>query len=393
MSRKTDLLRLVRFKFILGLALVAGLGLSHRLWFGERSLPVVPVFSAWPFSGLDFYLTCLLMIFTSVAVFSSRPKYPLLGVVLTAILLMLGDLNRFQPWFYQYIFLFGVLTFGYFRQGKTSGFEDTFNACQASFSGMYIWAGIQKLNVNFVMDTVPWLLSPLGGQPAGMILTFIGVCAAVFEITVGVFLLTNRFRKIGIYMSLAMHAFLLLTLGPLGHNWNSVVWPWNLAMPALIFVLFMDFKTVDVRQILLPRTFAHGAVFLAFLILPAFSFLGLWDSYLSFRLYSGNTQNAKIVFPLSDLQSLPEKLKQRADLGHLNLNNWAFGELNVPAYPEERYFVGVMKQVCGYLKADSQASLIIDRVPDWYTGKFDRATFSCADLSPRISQDAQADGN
>ena len=35
-----------------------------------------------------------------------------------------------------------------------------------------------------------------------------------------------------------VHLAALLFLGPLGHNYNWVVWPWNLAMIGLVWALF-----------------------------------------------------------------------------------------------------------------------------------------------------------
>jgi hypothetical protein len=62
-----------------------------------------------------------------------------------------------------------------------------------------------------------------------------GMLVPAFEILIGIALLNKGFRKLGVIMAVSMSLFLLTVLGPLGHNWNSVVWPWDIAMVENIF--------------------------------------------------------------------------------------------------------------------------------------------------------------
>jgi hypothetical protein len=75
--------------------------------------------------------------------------------------------------------------------------------------------------------------------------------------------------------------------------------------------------------------------------MPALSFLNLWDHYLSSALYSGN-RNSGVVYVSDDVfDRLPDSIEdyvndEGAGRNGLDINEWSFGELNVPSYPEIR---------------------------------------------------------
>ena len=63
------------------------------------------------------------------------------------------------------------------------------------------------------------------------------VACAPFINGIGLLLWAPRLRLTAIIAEVVVHGSALLFLGPLGYNYNWVVWPWNLAMPALLWVL------------------------------------------------------------------------------------------------------------------------------------------------------------
>ncbi|HMO02628.1 MAG TPA: hypothetical protein PKD37_03570 [Oligoflexia bacterium] len=122
-----------------------------------------------------------------------------------------------------------------------------------------------------------------------------GLFVPFIEIWIGVGLITQKYRTKAIWLAFAMCFFVLLTIGPLGHNWNSVVWPWNVMMAISVFVLFVDTEAILPRDILWVKNFFfHKIVLIMFGILPLFSFFNLWDSYLSWSLYSGAINDAAL---------------------------------------------------------------------------------------------------
>ena len=82
------------------------------------------------------------------------------------------------------------------------------------------------------------------------------------------------------------------------------------------------------------RSFSLGfalraAVLVLFAFMPLFNFFGLWDSYLSSSLYSGASKRAYVL-------EWDGSQWQTTRIGDLSE-----GELNAPAYPEERIFKNV----------------------------------------------------
>jgi uncharacterized membrane protein len=66
--------------------------------------------------------------------------------------------------------------------------------------------------------------------------------------------LPARLRWAAIGAVAVVHLTALLFLGPLGYNYDVVVWPWNLAMLGLVIVLFAMPPEARIR-----RTFSEFA--------------------------------------------------------------------------------------------------------------------------------------
>ena len=72
---------------------------------------------------------------------------------------------------------------------------------------------------------------------------------------------------------------ILASVGPWGHNYNNVVWPWNVAMGTFVILLFAQEKGVSPKDVLWNGKFAFQMlVLILFGILPAFSLFNLWDA-------------------------------------------------------------------------------------------------------------------
>jgi hypothetical protein len=194
------------------------------------------------------------------------------------------------------------------------------------------------------------------------------------ETTVGAALLINPVRTVGVVLAVAMHLFILVCIGPFGQNWNTVVWPWNLAMIALVVILFGDARRLEPGRLLWgpPRAVFPKVVLLLFGVMPLLSFVGRWDLYLSSALYSDNTPKASLEFGGEFYRSLPEKVRDATtpwdppDRHALDLSKWSMAELNVPAYPAERVFRGVGREVARRTSTqpDREVVLQIDGRPD-----------------------------
>jgi hypothetical protein len=183
-----------------------------------------------------------------------------------------------------------------------------------------------------------------------------------------------------------MHGFILIVIGPLGRNFNVAVWPWNLAMMAFLLILFLR-RTEEPapRGIIWGYAFAfQKIVLLLFGFIPALSFFNLWDQYLSSALYSGN-RDSGIVYVTDDVfNRLPDTVEDYVyedgpNRNLLDINNWSFGELNVPSFPESRICRNVAKQICGYAADGSGVELIIQGKLAFVNGER-RRVYQCPGL-------------
>src|SRR5207302_8646829 len=102
--------------------------------------------------------------------------------------------------------------------------------------------------------TGPWLLEPIGWA-APAVRGWIGPMAYLvppLEITLGLGLLIPLLRERVVPMAVVMHALVLGVL--VWRGWNTVVWPWNVAMALLVVILFRGTsRHVPARAILGSR--------------------------------------------------------------------------------------------------------------------------------------------
>ncbi len=350
-------------KITLAVAMLCGLMLSPRLWLTDRTYPQVPVWDALsPLPPpLDWLLLGGVVAALGAIGVAPRPRLALCVFVGIAALYSLWDQTRWQPWFYQYLFMFAVLAFGPAPDDEEHA-QAGLNACRLIVASIYVWSGLQKLNVNFAGDTFPWLLEPvlrLLPDSWHEQVTGCGWIAAFVECAIGFGLLVWPLRLVAVVGALAMHALILFCLGPWGHAWNTIVWPWNLAMMVLVVVLFARTRPVKPWQIVWPRRSLVAPVTLVlFGIMPLFNFFECWDSYLSGALYSSNTPDARFLISQEVFDHLSAEARehaQRREVGpedidpdcpyELDLVSWSMAEMNVPPYPAARVFRGVARRL------------------------------------------------
>jgi hypothetical protein len=372
--------RLLLTKAVVAAAFLAGLLLSRKLWLTSRSFPHAPVAEWLPAvrPPFDFVVYGLLIALLLAIAVLPRPRWFIVAFVALAAGWMLWDQSRWQPWVYQYLFMLAALALYPWKAGRDVRAEErALNACRVIVAFTYLYSGLQKLNNNFFADTAVWLLEPIVRavpESVGEVLMSARVVIPFVETTIGAALLINPVRTIGVAMAIAMHLFILASIGPFGHNWNTTVWPWNLAMIALVVILFGRVGWLDPARLLWgpPRAVFPKVVLLLFGVMPLLSFLGRWDLYLSSALYSGNTPRATLEFGGEFYGSLPERVREVCypwdppGRQGVALLDWSMSELNVPPYPAERVFRSVGREVArrASTQADREVVLQIDSRPN-----------------------------
>jgi hypothetical protein len=365
-------------------AFAAGLLVALRLFLGTRSYPRAPVLDSWPLLAPPFdliVLGALLAALCGVAL-APRPRWWAAAATVLALVLAVEDQSRWQPWFYQYVVMLAALAVA--RDG-----DDASAAWRAVLVGLYLWGGIQKLNSTFMTHVFPWLVEPVTKvSPSGLDGMLLGgwMVVPALEIAVAAGLLVSRVRNAAVVAAIAIHGVVLGLLGPLGHGSNVVVWPWNLALAALVALLFWNSGDTAGLRVLAPRRLgAHAVALVLFLILPALSFAGRWDAYLSGALYSGNVKVAALSVTDDVAARLPEPARphvarNKAGANVLDVWEWSMGELGVPSYPEDRVFRVVARDACRLAGDPADVALVIFGRPDTLTGQRETTRRDCAAL-------------
>jgi uncharacterized membrane protein YphA (DoxX/SURF4 family) len=345
--------RLLYLRVTIVAGTIASMALSHKLWLSARFYPLTPVFPFLrpipsPFDTILFGATLL-----ALALSALTPRLiPFFATL--AVVLVVCDQSRLQPWFYEYVFLLVGVAFA------------SPNACRLIVAGTYFWSGAQKLNAGFITDVFPWMLEPfLRHLPHGAqaLVHPLSVAAPFIELWIGIALLGRKFRTPAVVVAIAMHVFILIALSPWGQNYNHVVWPWNIAMAAAVGILFWKTKE-SARQVLLGKNPFHIAALLLFGLAPALSFFGLWDHYLSSAMYTSNRNQGTIYFSGKLFERLPDGIGEYArvetpDIDSIDISEWSASELSVPPYPEVRIYKNVARRICEYAEDPTEARLSI----------------------------------
>jgi uncharacterized membrane protein YphA (DoxX/SURF4 family) len=340
----------LRVKSTVIAGLLTGILLSHKLWVSTRFYPLVPAIPHLPAIPypLDYLCYAALLLLLFAAAFAPKPRVYLLSFVAFAAVYSLWDQTRWQPWTYQYWLMLLALGCYSWKSDDVVGERDALNICRLIMGCTYFYSGLQKMNLRFVTEGFPWVLNTLHIHVPG--LGYLGWVAAAIEVSIGLSLLTRRFRKIGMINGVIMHIFILYSFGPWGRDWNSVVWPWNVIMIALILLLFSNCDATFGELVWRNRFVYHKVVLVLFGILPSLSFFGYWPTDLSVALYTANLTEANLLVSETVKQQLPPEVQPyvKPIPGHLvlRIQDWAFGEMNVPPYAEIQSFTSVAKKVC-----------------------------------------------
>jgi hypothetical protein len=382
--------RLAWVKVTLVLAFTADLVFSWKLWLSSRSYPLAPLWDALPPIRFPLDYVCLSAFFVLLAaiLWTERPRPWLTGLVLLVTVYSLWDQARWTPPVYQYTFMLAALAFYPWSRLDAGRGRAVLNACRVIIAGTYLWAGLQKVNITFIRQGFPWMLEPLVGKlsdPFRGLPLPLGLGAALIEAGIGLGLVFRPTRQIAVLAALGLHGFILFSIGPLGHWWDMNVWPWNLATPVLVALLFWRIDEVGAREILVPRElhFQWVAVLL-FVFMPALNFVGFWDDYLSAAIYSDNVRSGAIRMTAETKAALPNEIRrhvQRSPYGdELDLMRWAFADRNIEPYPESRVFKATARELCRYSDGPEGMTLMIFQKPHWRTGRRTTNRYTCGDL-------------
>lgn len=355
---------------VITLGFLSQILLSKSLWYpANRQFFLVPMFD---FMTLDFgnigniILFVGLLLSLVLALFYYKKNILLTAIVLFAIL-MLQDITRVQAWSYQYFLTF-VILFIDWQKPRDSAFV----ALQYIMIFTYFWSGLQKLNPHYVEVVHPWLFGVYKWSEPFADIGNWAYASALFEALIGIGLMFKKSRKLSVIGGLGMHVFILAMIGPWGEDWNSVVYPWNIVMMALLLLLF--WRKPEEKQppslFQLPQTSIQWLVFVLFGVLPAFNFFTKFPETISMTMYNGATSELSVFFDEPEAPDCIPDVTQKhiypfAHGYYMSLDNWGGSELNVPIYDLPTYAEKFGKQFCDCIKHKEKAGIKITNVKRW----------------------------
>ena len=421
--------RLDLLKITIGIVLVIQVLISYPLWLTTaRNFPLVPIIGSSTMEASSaFHWLLFIMIlagsFLMVIFYNKRLfLHLLIGVLVLAMLL---DATRIQAWTYQYLLMLSVIVLYGFKmkpkakeekiiepkktkkskrkqkqkksvqksiktevlaktdqQGKEKEFYPYFIlTLQLLLIFTYFWSGVQKMNIYFANDVFSWMMTAYPFlEPLGEF-AFLGYAVAVIEALLGLGLLFSKSRKITIWASTFFHIIIIVLL--IGLKWNHVVWAWNIAMIAFIWILFSEksiFRdTVQIPLKLLKNIFKTNRsvisvlslVVVLFGIMPLFNFFGYWDDQISLKMYAGASSEALFYFNDEDLDCVPTSRLNDVYEGiygeesRIDLDDWSFEELTVPAYGGDWAYKRAGYEFCKCVEEKGLAGIEIFRVSRW----------------------------
>ena len=382
-----------------------GMIASVPVWLSTRPFPLLPIIRGFPAlpKPWDIFLLATLLLALVLAGWCYRT-----GVICflsASLFAFCQDQNRGQPWFYMYwvMLLLTLLP----RPTALA-------ACRWALTVVYLWSGIQKCNARFFHVMPVWFVGPAEKWhlPVAVIELLRWTVAATpfLEIAIGLALWSSRGRPPAIIAVVGLHLGAVLFLGPLGHNYNWVVWPWNFAMIALVGSLFLT-PNAQPKGAALAETRkpfakalhhessdksprpgtdaipaepflgeAFGAIFrsrlasavlIPFSLLPILSYSGRWDSYFSFALYSENSAVVNIFVTKAFGDRLPPAMRvhvhpfpQAHDPHHqapyyFAFETWGYEVMHVPPISEPRSFQGIFRYLQTFSKQTGDLRMII----------------------------------
>ncbi len=365
---------------VLLFSMIVCMSVSGKLWLPvARDFPIIPVFHfldplpVWIHYILNGLAFSLLVLATSHKFRQQAIIRFFLALILCSLLL---DQLRLQPWVFYYSMM--LLAFTIYPVNKE---KKTLNLIRITMILIYIWSGIQKINTSFIHETVPWLIAPLltipETFPKELFLLF-----AVLEIALGSALAFPKTRKTAVLGSIFMHALILFLLGPPGHNFNEVIWPWNLSFIILLLLLFWNEYDLTFQSLFGNiGTPAKGTYLLIFGVLPGLSIPGLWPKSLSSALYSGNKIRAELFISDEFKKTLPTSVQEKVEPteNRIRLNNWVMEELKVAVYPSDRFAKRTFRKLCEESTDPHLIIMVIESEPHPLTGVRDQTTLFCSD--------------
>lgn len=372
-----DSQRLLWVKTVTCLGLACGLIYTRKLWCSgsARTCPRVPLFSGLPQLRHESLLyLALLLLLVAVAV-RPQPGLSIAAFVTLAMVLSLADWTRFRPWLYQDIFFLIAMAACYWQGGESPAQDEALHICRLILVSVYFWSGLLKINQCFFKSAFPSIVGPLATRlplPLGAMLRDLGYAAGFLEAAMALGLLFPSTRTVSLLGLLVMHLFILACFSPIGHQGFRAIWPWNISMLVIDFIVFWNTDEVLWSDILWGNGSAlHWLVLFQFTLLPVLGLFNLLDPVFSHGHMTGRHVSCQILINHRLFGQLPlawQSAFQRVDTGRgvlylLVVQQWTMDELRVPAVQQERLLCRLTRGLSRFGAGPGEVTLTVFRMP------------------------------
>jgi hypothetical protein len=225
---------------------------------------------------------------------------------------------------------------------------------------IYVWSALSKLDSGFAAGAGRSLLHGLTSAlsihpPAGAIGQHGPWLMPIGELLTGVALAVPRWRRIGLWMSIAMHLLLLLAVGPFGLRHELGVQIWNGVFLIQNVILFGRSKPTGVPGAdvpVVPRSpwidHSMKGLLAIVIVMPALQPWGYWDIWPSWAVYSARGGWTTSFVHHEDVEKLPPTARRfvgepppLSDWHPIDIDAWSLRELHCPVYPQSRFRLAV----------------------------------------------------
>ncbi len=349
------------FHLVISVGFIFTLFLSIPLWTSNRDFPIVPLLGEnWTLPLPHKTILVLLIGTCFLSLFIPRRNFTTGFIAAISLIAMFEDINRAHPWTWYFTLSFIAIALS--KQRDLS----FLNTLRILTIFIYFWSGFHKWNLNFFEQSWPYLLEGIiGPELANSWIRNTCYLVPFLEAGMGLGLVFIKTRKIAILGLVSMHIFILLALGPLGRNYNAVVWPWNVVMLVNLLVLFHKEKEWQPKRFRIKREF-HSLIILLFGILPLLHTFYLWPSYLSWSIYSKQQSSLLIITHKESTHCIntegQEELSLDGEIKTFYLVNLANEILHAPNFPHSKVYKAFADKTCRECqKAESIEFIIKER--------------------------------
>ena len=319
---------------------------------------------------------------------------------------MLLNQHRLQPWAWHFLLITPLLA------RKASWLEqvvprrfDLYGILGFTIS-LYLFSAISKCDQTFTQS--------YGRQFLEALLNIVGASsrfwsesartngAAMFplgEIVVAFLILPPKTRLAGLLLSVVMHVFLLLAVGPFGLNHQPGVLIWNVYFIAQNLLLWGRIRalspedlterfrlptdsgsnqlTMTSRLGLIPSVVA-SMILLVAILLPPLRFAGLCDPWPAWAVYASQPERVTILINEPAASELPDELRRFLRPRRLNdgrvffrADLWSIAETGAPIYPGARFPVAIARALNARPELRGKVDLVLESPAEWWIGERD----------------------